>query len=750
MGAGHGDRGRLTSPYTAPMRGLRIARIVAAVLTVVPVLFVVLLVSATGTVLDDDYYAQSLEDAHAYDRFYTEILADPKFNAVTKDLTAQLPVDKSVVTANLRIVIPPATLHALVNSTIKSATQYLTAERKDIDLSVAVEPLVDNVKSLAATYLTDTVVNTPSFHAKNLTEFGSSFQQFLADVDAGRKPKLLPTIPLSGGTASAVVDTLVQNLPAAERAERQPQIETLIASGDLNGAVALAGVTHIQIGEQQREQLLTLKIGDDGQVDFTASVDALDQSGTGAVLKDARFYLGDVFPFVLLGMLVLSGAGLFVVGWTTRRLGGRPSRWIGWTLIALGAACAVIWVVGRAVAPDPLASVLSSSNRDMAPSVRDVLSDSWAHARDRLDQTVVGNAARVAFAGALVLLGAWIVPKLRRWWRTDRRRFWFVTVGTTIFVIGFFTLNIRIVIDAGADGRRCNGHAELCDRRFDQVAFAGSHNAMAAADRQYLSAMQDLTITEQLRQGVRALLMDAHYWEKPDDTNAFLASLPPETANGLRPLLAGANPVRPGAWWCHVLCRMGAEPLTQGFEEVADFVRTHPDEVVPIVVEDYVSRADIAKGVRDSGLEKYVFTPEDDPTFTWPTLGEMIDDDTRVVIFSEKNKELTKPDWYRNFYRYAMETPFDHKAPTQKAMSCRPNRGGKGKSLFLMNHWITRDTGSRADAGIVNQKRFILERARRCEETRGHMVNIVAVDFTTIGDVFGAVDALNGVRFTPG
>jgi hypothetical protein len=396
--------------------------------------------------------------------------------------------------------------------------------------------------------------------------------------------------------------------------------------------------------------------------------------------------------------------------------------------------------------PDPLASVLSPRNRGMAPSVRDVLSDSWDHAQSRLDETVGGNAARVALAGAIVLLAAWMVPKFRRWWRTDRRRFWFATIGGTVFVVGFFTLNIRIVIDAGADAHRCNGHAELCDRPFDEVALAGSHNAMASADRQYLSAMQDLTMSDQLEQGVRALLIDAHYWEKPEDTNAFLDSLPPATADGLRPLLAGANPVKPGAWWCHALCRMGSEPLTDGFKEVADFAEKHPDEVIAIVVEDYVSRADIQRSVKDSGLLKYVYTPDDDPDFEWPTLGEMIDDDTRVVIFSEKNRELTAPDWYRRFYRYGMETPFDHPGPTQKQMSCKPNRGGKGKKLFLMNHWITRDTGSRADAGIVNRKDFIVERARRCEEIRGHMVNIVAVDFTTIGDVFGAVDELNGVE----
>jgi hypothetical protein len=262
--------------------------------------------------------------------------------------------------------------------------------------------------------------------------------------------------------------------------------------------------------------------------------------------------------------------------------------------------------------------------------------------------------------------------------------------------------------------------------------------------------MQDLTMTDQMEAGVRALLIDAHHWERPEDTNGFLGSLPPETAEGLRPLLEGANPVRPGAWWCHALCRMGAQPLDDGFREIAGFVKQHPNEVLVIIIEDYVTRGEIAASVRRAGLERFVYTPDDDPDADWPTLGEMIDEDQRVVIFAEKDHGRRKPAWYRNFYDYGygMETPYDHPGPTQREMSCRPNRGGTGKDLFLMNHWITRGTGSRADAGIVNQHDFIVERARRCEKQRGHMVNIVAVDFTTIGDLFDAVDTLNGVEPT--
>ena len=61
---------------------------------------------------------------------------------------------------------------------------------------------------------------------------------------------------------------------------------------------------------------------------------------------------------------------------------------------------------------------------------------------------------------------------------------------------------------AGA-GEVCNGHAELCDRTFDDVAYLGSHNAMSVAGEPgwFLGEQAD-PIPVQLDQGVRALLVD--------------------------------------------------------------------------------------------------------------------------------------------------------------------------------------------------------------------------------------------------
>jgi hypothetical protein len=310
-----------------------------------------------------------------------------------------------------------------------------------------------------------------------------------------------------------------------------------------------------------------------------------------------------------------------------------------------------------------------------------------------------------------------------------------------VLVVGAAVVVVRALVAGDAGPPRCNGYAALCRRRYDEVTYAGAHNAMASADRHFFSVMQDLTITGQLESGVRALLVDAHYWPSPTATGPG--------AGADAELLSGPVRTPTGAWWCHMTCTLGAERLAAGFREVRNFVGHHPNEVVTIIIEDYVTRADVAAGVRRAGLLPYVYTPPADPHSRWPTLRTMINRNRRVVIFSERSRALTSPRWYRNFYRFGMETPFKDSSVAQVADDCRPNRGGVGKRLFLLNNFMSAANGNRGVATTMNDERFVLRRAEQCTRVRGHRVNIVAANFTDRGDLMNAVAVLNGVRKPP-
>ena len=66
--------------------------------------------------------------------------------------------------------------------------------------------------------------------------------------------------------------------------------------------------------------------------------------------------------------------------------------------------------------------------------------------------------------------------------------------------------------------------------------------------------------------------------------------------------------------------------------------------------------------------------------------------------------------------------------------------------LFQINHWIeTLPAPKPSNAAIVNAHDFLLARARQCQQERGKLPNILAVDFARTGDVVGVAAELNGL-----
>lgn len=63
----------------------------------------------------------------------------------------------------------------------------------------------------------------------------------------------------------------------------------------------------------------------------------------------------------------------------------------------------------------------------------------------------------------------------------------------------------------GAEAQQlCNGYAELCTKTYDQVAYATAHNAFAYTPPGALAANQNNDIPTQLKDGIRAFMLDAY------------------------------------------------------------------------------------------------------------------------------------------------------------------------------------------------------------------------------------------------
>lgn len=312
----------------------------------------------------------------------------------------------------------------------------------------------------------------------------------------------------------------------------------------------------------------------------------------------------------------------------------------------------------------------------------------------------------------------------------------------------------------------CEGHAELCDRPFDQVALAATHNAMSVPLPGWYSAEQDHPIADQLRAGVRGLLVDTHYADKlpsgrlrtvfGDESKLRqvvahdgVSPQAVEAALRIRERLGFRGEGKRGMYLCHTFCELGGTPLRSVLDDLRTFLVANPGEVVVVINEDYVTPEDFVGAVRGAGLEGFAYRGPS--TGRWPTLRQMIDRNQRLVLLAENHAGAAP--WYRPAFEAITEdTPFtfprvaDLTDPARLPASCRPNRGPPGAPLFLVNHWISTDPVPKpSDAARVNAYAPLLARLRECERIRSHRPNLVAVNFYARGDVFRVVDTLNGV-----
>jgi hypothetical protein len=222
-----------------------------------------------------------------------------------------------------------------------------------------------------------------------------------------------------------------------------------------------------------------------------------------------------------------------------------------------------------------------------------------------------------------------------------------------------------------------------------------------------------------------------------------------DAALRLRERLGFAGEGERGMYLCHSFCELGDTEPSVALDDIHDFLVANPGEVLVVINQDYVTPEDFVGAVREAGLEELAYRGP--VSATWPTLREMIDRGERVLFMAEN--EAGAAPWYHPVYdAITQETPYAFKDVEQLigaagvAEGCRPNRGGQGAPLVLVNHWITTDPlplPSMVDR--VNAYEPLLQRVRECRLQRRHFPNLIAVNFYRRGDLFRVVDALNGL-----
>jgi hypothetical protein len=373
---------------------------------------------------------------------------------------------------------------------------------------------------------------------------------------------------------------------------------------------------------------------------------------------------------------------------------------------------------------------------------------------------IVFAGLREGFVAALHLLPA-MEPRERVPGKTAKTRlnpaaitFVSLTALALIAVTAFAVLRRPDTPVAAEPVTAYNGLPQLGDRTLDQVVFPTTHNSMGGAGiTNWMFPNQSASIEDQLTDGVRGFLIDIHYgipagdYVKTQIDSEVVGMAKYEEAVGaegmeaamrIRNRLTGKETGERDIYMCHGFCELGAVKLVSVLSDMRDFLVANPGEVLVVVIQDESVKAeDIQRCFEQSGLIDFVYKGPQGP---WPTLREMVDTDQRVVVMTE-NLRAGIP-WCRNAFDILQETPYTFHDPTQ--FSNKPNRGGPKGTLYLMNHWIESTPSPKpTNARIVNAHDFLLKRIRAFYKERGHLPNLVAVDFYREGDLVAVARELN-------
>ena len=350
------------------------------------------------------------------------------------------------------------------------------------------------------------------------------------------------------------------------------------------------------------------------------------------------------------------------------------------------------------------------------------------------------------------------------------RRRWLTVVAGAMALAVFGSASIAVALaaathedpKANAARQGCNGYFELCAQPLDQVVWAASHNSMSSSAYNFLSAEHTITVGEQLNAGARFLMLDVYYGR---DDNGLVrtnlagginrAQLERERGKQAVDALARVGALTGTAdtstkgqelYFCHDLCELGAIKVVDVLNEIGTFLDRNLTDVVVLDFEDYVQPKDLKRAMQEAGVYDRVRTVTKAETATL-TISDLVtpkkgtnERRRRLITVSEKHGDVYP--WLPPTYSMFQETPYTF--PKISDFNCQPKRGEPGNPMFLINHWLRPDgPPDPTEAAHVNAEKLLLQRFRQCGRERKQLPNVIAVDFTAIGDLYTTVNEIN-------
>ncbi len=318
------------------------------------------------------------------------------------------------------------------------------------------------------------------------------------------------------------------------------------------------------------------------------------------------------------------------------------------------------------------------------------------------------------------------------------------------FLASFVSFASTSVLRARNTSYACNNSPDLCARPYTNVTYLGAHDSPfisngSSNSNNLLSftdaGNQDMNSTAQLTAGVRLLSAQVH---KND-----------------------------GAWHlCHTSCSLlDAGTLSSWLGEIKSWMDANPHDVVTLLLvnSDGASAAEFDGEFHSTNITSYVYTPPSTTTAltTWPTLQDMISNNTRLVTFVASLAPSSNSDapYLLDEFTFVFENPYN--VTSLSNFSCTADRpasvqGQTGEAvssgrLSLVNHFLDTNTGlgiQVPDTGNITTTNGLKgtgslgEASEMCTTSYGKRPNFFLVDYFNRGSAFEVVDGLNDISAT--
>lgn len=276
----------------------------------------------------------------------------------------------------------------------------------------------------------------------------------------------------------------------------------------------------------------------------------------------------------------------------------------------------------------------------------------------------------------------------------------------------------------------CNNYPEFCNRKYSNITEVCAHNAAFAVPRN-AGSNQELGIIDQLNDGVRMLQGQVHY-------------------------------INETLYNCHTSCDLlNAGTFQSELEDIVGWLQQNPFEVITMLIgnSDLAFVEDFVPAIENSGISQYLYTPQFIPQHKdqWPTLGEMILNNDRVVMFMDYYANQDSVPYIMEEFTHMWETPFspqdmDFPCTIERPPGLDPEEAHEN-FMYIANHNLNiavelgAITGSADEPFLIpntaqlnntngqfNTRGQLEAAAANCSRDHGAPPNFLLVDYYNRGD----------------